>query len=161
MFDELKKSISAILYERTTSPLYGSLILSWSFWNWKIIYLTLFVSEGRIEGNKIDYILNNFWDIHYIFWYPLFSTVILITIIPFFSNGAYWLSAKFEKWKVNQKNLIEKNQLLTLDQSVAIREELNSQQNKLETVLSSKNLEVKQLKEIVENKNKEIEILKN
>lgn len=161
MFDEVRKSISAILYERTTSPLFGSLIISWSIWNWKIIYLTLFVSEDRINGDKIDYILNNFWDNHYIFSYPILSTVALITIIPFFSNGAYWLSAKFEQWRTNQKNIIEKNQLLTLDQSVAIREELNSQQNKLETVLSSKNLEIKQFKEIVENKDKEIDILRN
>lgn len=48
MFDELKKSISAILYERTTSPLFGSFILSWTVWNWKIFYITLFISEDKI-----------------------------------------------------------------------------------------------------------------
>ena len=84
MFDELKKSISALLYERTTSPLFGTLVVSWSVWNWKIIYLTFFISEKELIGkNKIEYIIENYNDNFNLYWFPLISTTILITLIPF------------------------------------------------------------------------------
>ena len=107
MIDELKKSLSAILYERTTSPFYGTLLISWLIWNWKIVYLTLFISENKINTDKINYITNNFNDIHCLLIYPLISTVVLLTVIPYISNGAYWLSLKFNKWKKDQKNVVE------------------------------------------------------
>jgi hypothetical protein len=54
MQSEIKKSINSILFERLTSPLYGTLIISWLIWNWKIIYLTLFVdSEENYEEIEI------------------------------------------------------------------------------------------------------------
>ena len=88
MIDELKKSLSAILYERTTSPFYGTLLISWLIWNWKIVYLTVFISESSINTDKINYIVSNFNDIHCLLIYPLISTIVLLTVVPFISNGA-------------------------------------------------------------------------
>ena len=64
MIANLKKSLSAILYERTSSPFYGTLIVSWLVWNWKIIYLTFFISEDKIELDKISYISENLSEIN-------------------------------------------------------------------------------------------------
>lgn len=151
MFDELKKSISAYLYERTTSPLFGTLFVSWSIWNWKIIYLTLFISEKEIIGKtKIEYILENYYDNCTLYWFPLISTIILISIIPFFSNGAYWLSIKFLKWKKDKKNEVEKNQLLSLEQSIDLREQIANQELKFAKLVEDKNLEIKQLNLLVD-----------
>lgn len=146
MLAELRKSINSILYERTTSPLFGTFIISWCVSNWQIIYLTLFVSEDKVEGTKISFIEQEYFDIHHLVTYPLLSTVILITLVPFISNGAYWLTFKFKKWRIDQKNLIEKKQLLTLEQSIQIREELLEQEAKFEKSLSNKEAEIKQLK---------------
>jgi len=66
MLDDIKKSLNEIIYERTTSPLYGTLIISWLIWNWRIVYLTFFISEKKITKNKIDFILSNYSDIHHI-----------------------------------------------------------------------------------------------
>ncbi|MCP4460990.1 MAG: hypothetical protein GY816_23665 [Cytophagales bacterium] len=52
IFDETRKSINSALYERVSSPLYGTLIISWLVWNWEIVYLTFFVNESRIEMTK-------------------------------------------------------------------------------------------------------------
>jgi hypothetical protein len=146
---DIKKSISNILYERTTSPFYGTLFLSWIIWNWKILYLTLFVSEDKISSNKIDYIVANYSDIHNLVTYPLISTVVLITLIPFLVNGSYWISLSFANWRLNQKNLIEKKQLLTVEQSIELREQILKQEERFSKLVEDKNLEIEQLKDII------------
>lgn len=151
MIDDIKKSVNSILYERTTSPLYGTFIVSWIIWNWKIVYLTLFISAEKLNINKIDYILSNFWDPHYLITYPLISTIIFLTVVPFMSNAAYWLALRFNKWKKDQKNQINLKQLLTLEQSMELREQILVQQEKFEKLLENKNLEIKQLTLMIEN----------
>lgn len=151
MFDELKKSISASLYERTTSPLFGTLFISWSIWNWKIIYLTLFISEIEIKGKtKIEYILENYYDDNTLYWFPLISTIVLITIIPLASNSAYWLSLIYLDWKKRKKNEVEKKQLLSLEQSIDLRGQIANQELKFAKLVEDKNLEIKQLKLLVD-----------
>lgn len=152
---EIKKSINAILYERFSSPLYGTLILSWLIWNWKIIYLTIFISEEKIEGNKIDYIISNYSDINNLIYFPLLSSLILLTAVPFVSNGAYWLNLKFNIWKSDKKNEVERKQLLTLEQSIQLRELIADQEKRFENILSDKNSEIQQLKLQMEERTKQ------
>lgn len=148
--EEIKKSISAILYERTTSPLFGTFIFSWLIWNWKIPYLSFFVSENKLNTNKIDYIIANYNDVHFLITGPLLSTLTLLTIIPFFSNGAYWLSINFENWKVKHKNLIESKQLLTIEQSIELREQILKQEERFSKLVQDKNLEIESLKKQID-----------
>lgn len=150
MLDDIKKSVNEIIYERTTSPLFGTLIVSWLIWNWRIIYLTFFISESKIKQNKIDYILANYSDLEHIVIFPLISTLALLTIIPFISNGAYWLSLKFNKWKVDQKNSIDKKQLLTIEQSIELREEVAKQEANFLKLVENKNAEITQLNSTIE-----------
>jgi len=152
MLSDLRKSINAILFERVTSPLFGTLTISWIVWNWKIIYLTFFISESKVKGNKIDYIIENYSDIHLLVTYPLISTLVLITLIPFLSNGAFWLYLKFNRWKIDKKNEVEKKQLLSFEKSLAIRKELKDKEIEFEKLLSDKeeeiellNIEIKEL----------------
>jgi hypothetical protein len=150
MINDMKKSFNEIIYERTTSPFYGTLILSWLIWNWRIIYLTFFVSENEIDKHKINYILDNYSDVEHVLIYPLISTFALITIIPFIANGAYWLSLKFNKWKVDQKNIVDKKQLLTIEQSIELREEISRQEDRFAKLVENKNLEITQLITLVD-----------
>lgn len=149
--EEIKKSISAILYERTTSPLFGTLMFSWLIWNWKIPYLSFFVSESKLKTNKIEYIISNYNDNHYLITYPLISTFILLTIIPFLSNGAYWLSINFENWKYKHKNLIESKQLLTVEQSIELREQILKQEERFSKLVQDKNSEIELLKKQIDS----------
>lgn len=149
MITELRKSINSILYQRVSSPLFGTLVLSWAIWNWKIIYLTLFVDAKEIEQNKIEYISTELNDSNFLIWYPLISTIVLLTLVPFVSNGAYWLNLKFDKWKKDQKNSIEKKQLLTLEQSIQLREEVVESEKKFNNLMQSKNDEIEQLKALL------------
>lgn len=150
MITDIKKSLNEIIYERTTSPFFGTLITSWLIWNWRIIYLTFFISESKIKQNKIEYILANYSDIDHVVWLPIMSTIVLLTIIPFVSNGAYWLSIKFNKWKVDQKNSVDKKQLLTIEQSIELREEVSKQEEKFIKLIENKNLEIVQLNTVID-----------
>lgn len=121
MLDSARKSFNEILKERLSSPLWGALIISWSVINWKIIYLTLFVSEGQITGTKINYIIEHYYDRWDLLWYPSITAIGLITLFPFVAIGAYWTHLKFREFKKNLKNKIENNQMLSIDESNEFR----------------------------------------
>ena len=148
MLDEFKKSINNILYERVTSPFYGTFIISWMIWNWNIIYVTLFVSEKSLKVSKLEYINVHLIDYCKLLWYPLFSSAILILLVPFIANGAFYVGLKFTTWKKNQKQKIEGNELLSKNESIALRQEILEQENKFLLLLNSKNKEIEILKEI-------------
>ncbi|MCD0464233.1 hypothetical protein [Flavobacterium sp. ENC] len=146
MIEEIKKSINSIFIERVSSPFYGTLIVSWLIWNWKIAYLTFFVDQKKISITKIEFIVKNYSDVWHLVYWPLISTLILLTIIPFVTNGAYWLDLKFTTWRVNQKNEIEGKRLLTLEQSIKLRSELRELEENFEKLLDKKNEEIQLLK---------------
>lgn len=150
MINDIKKSVNSILYERTSSPLFGTFIVSWAIWNWKIIYLTIFIPTDKISANKIDLIVEKYSTFEYLITYPAVSTIFFLTIIPFVSNGAYWLSLKFDKWKKDQKNKINLNQLISLEQSIELREQILNQESRFEKLIENKNLEINQLKSLLE-----------
>ncbi|MCE3230035.1 MAG: hypothetical protein K0S32_4586 [Bacteroidetes bacterium] len=154
MFDDIKKTIGSILYERAVSPFYGTFLCSWIIWNWKIVYLTLFVSEKKLSVSKLDYITTNLFNTNYLLIYPLISTIVLLTILPFVSNAAYWMTLRFSKWRKDQKKLIENKQLITLEQSIELREQILNQEARFEKLLENKNLEIQQLKSLIEEKEK-------
>lgn len=152
---DLKKSITDIIFERTTSPLYGTLILSWLVWNWKILYLTLFISQDKINITKIEYIENNCNDINYLLWYPLASTIVFICIVPLFSNGAFWINAIYTKWRVNKKNQVDGGVLLTTEQSVKLRMKLAEQEKTFYNSLSEKENEISDLNTVIDQMRKQ------
>jgi hypothetical protein len=142
--EDFRKSIKEILYERTTSPLYGTFIISWLIWNWKIVYITLFVSEKQIGLDKLTYIDTNLISMNNIIWFPILSTIVLLLIFPFISNGAYWLSLIFKRWRNDKKNKVESKQLLTMEQSISMRKQITEQENYYERIVSDKDLKIKQ-----------------
>jgi hypothetical protein len=152
MIDDIKKSVNSILYERVSSPFYGTLIVSWLIINWKIPYLTLFVDQDKLDKNKIDYITENYCFIDTLLLFPIISTIFLLTVIPFLTNGAYWLDLKFKTWRVNKKNQIEGKQLLTLEQSIRLRTEMKAMEENFDNLLEGKNEEIKALKSELEAK---------
>lgn len=146
MISELRKSFGAVLYERASSPLYGAFLISWLLWNWKVPYVTFFVKASEIDATKIEWLITNCSDISALLVYPLVSTIFLLTVVPFIANGFYWLHVKFNKWKVDQRNQIEMKSLLTLEQSMSLREEIVNTEKNLESVLEGKDIEISQLK---------------
>jgi hypothetical protein len=145
--DDLRKSLNAVLNERLTSPLFGSLIVSWLIWNWKIVLILFFVSESSIKLNKIDYIINYYSDFNTNITFPLISALLLITVVPLISNGSYWLSLIYQNWKSKKKYEVEQKQLLTLEQSISLRTEMRNIELELSKIIDKKEVEISLLKD--------------
>ncbi|AAV82424.1 hypothetical protein [Idiomarina loihiensis] len=145
MFSDLFASSRSVFKERVSSPLYGAIVISWLLWNWQIPYLTLFVSEENLDSDKISWIAENHSNWVLLVLYPALSAFALVLVMPFFTNGAYWVSLRFRKWRIDSQQSIEKKTLLTLEQSIALREEVLAQEERIEKMLEAKNREIKQL----------------
>ncbi|MFD0792585.1 hypothetical protein ACFQZX_03090 [Mucilaginibacter litoreus] len=156
MFSELKKSVNYIIYERTTSPFWGSFVFSWLICNWKIILTIFIVSEENLAVNKIQYISDNFIDWKPIALYPFISTLILVSIFPLLSNGAYWITIIYSKWRLDKRNEVEKKQLLSIEQSIAIRVSNTQLQETYSKLVSDKEAEITALKIQIEELNQKL-----
>ncbi len=93
MFDDVGKTIKAILYDRITSPLFGTFVLSWCGWNWRLILLFLTDSSTEVV-KKFQYVDSDIYPsisvivIHGILL-PLTTTAFFIYIYPWFARKVY------------------------------------------------------------------------
>ena len=138
MKDEAWSSVKTVLNERISSPLYGAFIISWVLWNWKILYVTFFISEAKINGTKIDYILTNCSDIHYLLWLPCVSTAVIILLLPLLAYVAFVISHLFDLLKVNTKHYIQKKKYMTIAESSQLIEQIYGLEEKYSKLLIDK-----------------------
>ncbi|MBK3516696.1 hypothetical protein [Carboxylicivirga marina] len=140
MIDEALKSIRAILYERTVSPLFGTFFFSWSLWNWKIYFVIFLTETKELNGlTKFDYI-----DTHLLNWccglfWPAVSSLIILTGYAWLSEQAYKLWLTFDVRKNKIKNEKEEKKLLTKEQSINLRLEIDTLEQKYNDMLEKKN----------------------
>jgi hypothetical protein len=146
VIDEIKKSIHSNLYQRTRSPLYGTLIISWIIWNWKSIYYLLTVDSTIPFEQRIKYIENNLSSKLTLILYPIISTIIVLVIFEFIANYAFWLQAYYKTWRNNKKIETEGKQLLTLEQSLKLRNDISKIEVEFEKLIQEKENEIEQLK---------------
>src|SRR5690606_8544980 len=110
-------SINRLLRDRISSPLYSTFIISWLVINWKIPFLTFFVSEERIDSNKIDYIVSNYLNWRYGLGLPLASTLILLLIIPFIDYAAFVTHLRFKNMFRKRQYEFDSESRLTIERS--------------------------------------------
>ena len=119
LFGELKLN----LYERLSSPLMPSFIVSWMVVNYKLI-VTIF-SEGSFE-TKFDYIDSHLYSSQPCFWlltliYPLLGSLIYIFVLPYPARFVFGFSLN-RKIELRQMKLTkEKATLLSQEDSNKLR----------------------------------------
>ena len=132
------KSIKAFLYDRTSSPLFGAFIISWSIINYRVI-LTIF--SGESLANKFEVINTLFQPIDTGFFfvsaalvhgfiYPVIATLLYIYLYPRLAKPVYKHSLKkqIELREIKQEE--ESNRLLTLEESREIYKEMAEVENR-------------------------------
>ncbi len=149
MISEFRKSVQSILYEKINSPLSGAFFLSWIVWNWKPVYYLIFNNYDNIKV-RLDYVQQNYTNWEYLILYPILSTIFLIVVYPFVSTYAYKIWLWFKTWQNNIKNEIEKNTLLTLEQSVELRMEMRNKVRQYDEIIRNKESEIAEFKDINE-----------
>lgn len=140
MLNDFRKSIQSVLYERVSSPFSGAFFLSWIVWNWKLIYYLIF--SNVLITERISFVQENYINIWNNLAFPFASTVFLIVVYPFITTAGYWVWLKFKTWQINIRNDIEKNQLLTLEQSITIRMQIRNQEAEIDNMLRKKDEEI-------------------
>ena len=163
MINDIQKSINSSLYERLTSPLWGAIVAGWLVFNWEVIYITFFGKEEYLGCGKLDYILIYLYSPENFYLYPIAVVAFLLLVFPFISNGAYYLHLKFKSWKENKRNEIENKTLLSVEQSLKLRESLRNQVEAFNNLTKDKELEIKSLKDQLNQlaKQSEFEIQKH
>ncbi|MFZ1610312.1 MAG: hypothetical protein WAT52_04535 [Chitinophagales bacterium] len=123
MVNQIKNSITSILYERMSSSFYGAFVASWFLFNWDLFYLTFFVSEAQV-GNKLDYALMNYIDIWHGLIFPFILSLFFITIFPYFINWTYNIELLRKEEKRKLKYSYDGNRRLTIEESLEIRRKI-------------------------------------
>jgi hypothetical protein len=122
---EYKKSAKILFEERLSSPLYGTFIISWVICNWKIIYLTLFIGQEQIKPlTKIEYISKYYFKWYNLTLYPLLSSIILITVIPWLGNKLFQVYLYYEKQRRTFREDLDSTKRLTISESAELRNEM-------------------------------------
>jgi len=151
MKNETWDSLKSVFNKRVSSPLYGALIISWCLWNWKLIYVTFFISESKLTEDKITYIISKS-NFHYLICWPVISTIIIISILPFIEYIALFISLWFDKLKNNTEKSFQKEKTLTVQEGVLLLERFEKVDERYAKLLVEKD-------ELIIKQNKQINIL--
>lgn len=159
LMEDLGKSIKAWLYDRASSPFYSTFIMTWCIWNWKIFYVTLFVSE-QIIGNKLVYIQDHLsgWYVGLVF--PLFSTIAIIGLFPWITRLAERVTLWHKERTDEMRDEYDTTPRLDYAEASNIMQQTREVSVKFIDVISSKDEEIRTEKELTERLRDELEMLK-
>jgi hypothetical protein len=114
MFEDIQKSIKAKLYDSINSSLLSSFFISWLFFNRD--YFMYYFSNDTLYQKSI---YTTFYD--FSFGYPLLVALFYVFIYPYFEEIAYKFTLERKQKLKEHKQEIEKQQLLSIDDSRSIR----------------------------------------
>lgn len=148
IIDDIIKSIKANLYERATSPLFGTFVVAWCVCNYK--FLVVLVSSMPV-ASKFEYIETDVYTTAWVFFLkgvvcPLIATVFFIFIYPIPAKFVYEFWRKRQKELKEIKQKIEDETPLTLEESRKIRNEIITLQSSHDSETQRYNSEIEKLK---------------
>ncbi|MFZ3433758.1 hypothetical protein [Vibrio harveyi] len=155
MLTDATNSVKAYLYERAVSPLLGSLIISWCVWNYKFLFL-LFSSLKYSEKLRFIHVLySSDYEVYLQgMLFPLLTSMVYIFVFPYPSQVVYRFSLHRQKILNDLKNELQENELLTLEQSKAIRSQLvdvekqfDEQVERKDRIIEARDREIAELRE--------------
>jgi hypothetical protein len=96
--EEITKSVYSTIKDRLVSPFYGTFIIAWLLWNWRIPYLTFFVDSSKLGIDKLTIIEQNLIDNNWrLYVLPVISTFVLLFVFPFVTNWVLSISLWFDR----------------------------------------------------------------
>ncbi|HAT8534130.1 TPA: hypothetical protein I7148_11935 [Vibrio vulnificus] len=142
MLSDPYNSLKVYLHDKNTSPLFGSVLISWSAWNYKFILLILSKLSYPEKLEMIDVIYNSSYDLYITaILGPLLTAFLYIFVFPFPSKFVFEYSLKRQDELNKIKQRISNNQLITLEKSQTLRKRISE-------------LNIEHAKELEENESK-------
>lgn len=158
-------SIKLILANRSKSPFYGSLFITWVAYNWRLLFILLFDNSFETIQDKIEFIGDNYittfsyngyvvgWSNLYI---PLVFTVLVFVLGSIFSILFRRINIEFKNW---QKKIDEGHEIYTKKETKKIKKELDDYKDRISLQSSDLRSQNESLQKQVDESNKEIDRL--
>lgn len=140
--EDIFKSIKAFLYDRSSSPLFGAFVISWSAWNYRVISILLSDEVTETKFTNIDELFKavdiTLFQYHFSlcgqilngFLYPAIAALAYIYVYPLLAKPVYEHSLKKQKELREIKQNEENNRLLSVEESRQIYNRLSELQYK-------------------------------
>ncbi|CDT80493.1 conserved hypothetical protein [Vibrio diabolicus] len=162
MISDAITSIKAYLYERSVSPLLGSLIVSWAAWNYK--FFLLWVS-GMNFPDKLRYVqilYNSDYEIYLQgMLFPFLTSMAYLFVFTYPAEWVYRFSLGRQSLLNKLKNEKQENELLTLEQSKVIRNQLAETEKQFDEQIERKDRAIELRDKEIEKLTQEIDLLKS
>jgi hypothetical protein len=149
--DDYIKSIKAQLYDRATSPLFGTFALSWVGWNYKFIVVLL---ESAPAADRLWYVSNVLYEgwfdrVFQGFIFPTLTSLLFIYVYPILAQPIYLYVREQQKKLRDIKQKIEGETVLTIEESRVIRSAAFVKHRALERTIEERDISIQQLNEMI------------
>ncbi|MGI2045753.1 hypothetical protein [Shewanella oncorhynchi] len=157
MFQALTTSMKATLYERTSSPIFSSFIISWLICNFRIVILFFSSLEPRYKIYEIELVISK--DIlnipflesfhipyFHLFFIPLAISLFYTLLLPFIEARLYKVWLKGQRELINAKSESEGKTTWSQAQIDTLRQELQTNKYESLTLLEKNDSEIRRLK---------------
>jgi hypothetical protein len=139
VLEDIVNSVKASLYDRTSSPLFGSTLISWAAWNFRLLLVV--VGDGKYN-EKITYIAQVLYPRWYdvaIFWFvgPLLTAAVFIYLYPYPARKVYEHSANEQKKLRELRRQVEGDELLTVEEARDLRQKHLDMQIRFDTQIKA------------------------
>jgi len=127
---EFIDSIKLMFAKRSKSPFYGSLVITYIAYNWRLLFILIFDDSFHTVYDKIEFIQDKYiftycWGDTIIGWsnlyVPLVFTIVVFILGNILSLGFRWMNVYFKNW-----------QLIVEGHEVWTKEETKEEKKKLE-----------------------------
>lgn len=153
------------LSERVRSPFYGSFIISWIVWNWRIILTVLFLKKEDFGSlNLIEYIATTYLNIYDCVLIPLALSAFFLLILPWIDYFIVWHAELNKRMKIDRQLEVGKKYKVSGEVYYNLKTKYENERKKIsELDVDYKELETNYKKESQKNSelNEKIDELNN
>ncbi len=157
MIKEVTNSIKAALYQRVSSPLYGTYIFSWCLFNWSKVLPLVFGSgtfDARLKTFKAALYTSESVFLYSTILVPILMTVIVLGLQPVLQRFLFIYTEWNKSKGLKKRDEFSSETMLTLEQSNELRASVQKVQQFHQEVLKNKDTEIEEYKKQVEIKEK-------
>jgi hypothetical protein len=152
MIKEITNSFKAALYQRVSSPLYGTYIFSWILYNWVIVLPLIFgskVFDQRIIEFKTGMVSSDEDFLYSTVLIPMIITGVILLLQPILQRF-HFIYAEWNKSEgLKKRDEFSSETMLTLEQSNELRSSVQKVQQFHQEVLKNKEEEIVEYKKLV------------